>query len=186
MQHYENIFFAYQKWCEDFVSTWSVTFRSIVDLHGCISILLSSKLEANSFVTLIYADDHKIHLDVTCWHFNSHIGPKIRAKCSEQICIWQRLRLHRAAFIKNSKKILSRRQRNPAHNANNPGCSLKSHWTRWASGWVPSGGPGQAVPCHIWRKSRLYRGGSTSSRWGWGRGRGSARSDKKQQPDPHS
>lgn len=66
MQHDENIVFSTQRWCEDFevnVCTSSVTFRSIVDLHGCISILLSSKLE---FVTLIYADNHKIHLDFTC------------------------------------------------------------------------------------------------------------------------
>lgn len=81
------------------------------------------------------------------------------------------------------KLIKKKRQRN---NANNSGCSLTSHWRRWESSWVPSGGPGQTAPCRIWRKSRLYRGGSTSSRWGWGRGRGSARSDEKQQPDPRS
>lgn len=38
-----------------------------------------------------------------------------------------------AAFINDLKKILSRWQRNPAYNTNNPGCSLKSHWTRWES-----------------------------------------------------
>lgn len=90
MQHYENIFFSCQKWCKDFMVNVAVLHLWIVGLHGCISILLSTKLEANYFMTLIYADDHKIHLDVTCWHLNSYI----RAKCSEKIYICQRLHLH--------------------------------------------------------------------------------------------
>lgn len=68
--------------------------RGNADLHGQIPISLSSKLEANSFVTLIYADNHTIHRDFTCWHLNSYIRAKIGAKRSKQINTWQLLHLH--------------------------------------------------------------------------------------------
>lgn len=75
--------------------------RGNADLHGYILISLSSKLEANSFVTLIYADNHKIHLDFTCRHLKSYIRATIGAKRSKQINLWQPLHLHQAAFNQN-------------------------------------------------------------------------------------